>query len=572
MKMKELEGDRSKGGTGTGTGTGTGAGSYVDPNLPRWQCQMCRHPLSVSGAEAYAEKFASESYRSGLYASSIHGTASVLGASRMDHSFVVLPKQKNHAPGFPPRPRPSGIQNHGSIPTAGPHQPINHPLGHTDKSFPGHVANMGSDSQATRAMDESFVVLPSAAASMYRYESSPEGGGVHSPSSVGSSSSALHTNNASFNSCITVLNRVFDIVSSQTQVDQPLCLECMRIMSEKLDKELEDINTDIKAYEASLERLEEGSLDGLSESDFLREKAKVEDEEKKLEAAIQEVEKQNMDVSNQLQDLEIKSKRFEELEERFWHDFNNFRLELINHQEDRDAVLAKIEVTETQLEQLKQTNVLNDAFHIWHDGDFGTINNFRLGRLPKIPVEWDEINAAWGQACLLLHTMAAHCGCKLPYRIIPMGSYPRMTDSKNNIYELYGPVNLFWSTRYDKAMTFFLACLKEFENYANAKDRAANVPLDKCVKFPYRIENDKVENYTITQSFNKHENWTKALKYMLCDLKWALYWFISNFGFHSPGVGFTNSGTSSLHSKAATELKKQSLGSSRPRHDPGTKS
>ncbi|KAI7995458.1 Beclin-1-like protein [Camellia lanceoleosa] len=31
-----------------------------------------------------------------------------------------------------------------------------------------------------------------------------------------------------------------------------------------------------------------------------------------------------------------------------------------------------------------------------------------------------------------------------------------------------------------------------------------------------------VENYSITQSFNKQENWTKALKYTLCNLKWAL--------------------------------------------------
>jgi hypothetical protein len=56
------------------------------------------------------------------------------------------------------------------------------------------------------------------------------------------------------------------------------------------------------------------------------------------------------------------------------------------YQEERDAILAKLEVNQTQLEQLKHTYVLNDAFHIWHDGDFGTINNFRLGRLPKIPV------------------------------------------------------------------------------------------------------------------------------------------------------------------------------------------
>lgn len=33
----------------------------------------------------------------------------------------------------------------------------------------------------------------------------------------------------------------------------------------------------------------------------------------------------------------------------------------------------------------------------------------RLGRTPEVPVEWDEINAAWGQAVLLLHTMAQAC-------------------------------------------------------------------------------------------------------------------------------------------------------------------
>ncbi|KAG6555817.1 hypothetical protein Mapa_002457 [Marchantia paleacea] len=116
-----------------------------------------------------------------------------------------------------------------------------------------------------------------------------------------------------------------------------------------------------------------------------------------------------------------------------------------------------MEVTKSQLEILKRTNVLNDAFHIWRNGDFGTINNFRLGRLPSIPVKWDEINAAWGQACLLLYTMAQCCRLNFTYRILPMGSYPRIVDNKNT-YELFGPVNLFLSTQYDKAMTFFLAC------------------------------------------------------------------------------------------------------------------
>jgi len=52
-----------------------------------------------------------------------------------------------------------------------------------------------------------------------------------------------------------------------------------------------------------------------------------------------------------------------------------------------------------------QLSVPNDAFFIWHSGPFGTINGFRLGRLPVEPVEWSEINAALGQVALLLSTI-----------------------------------------------------------------------------------------------------------------------------------------------------------------------
>ncbi|XP_058100389.1 beclin-1-like protein isoform X2 [Magnolia sinica] len=435
----------------------------------------------------------------GMQASSVHGAGSVLGSTRMDHSFVVLPKQRSQPHGVPPRPRTGAAQPDAS--------------------------------QSGKTMEESFVVLPPAAASMYKPAS--EGGGTHLLTPGGSPSGPLQANNSGFHSSITVLKRAFDIATAQTQVDQPLCLECMRVLSDKLDKEVEDVNRDIKAYEACLQRLELESRDALSEADFLREKKKVEEEERRLEAAIEEAEKQCASVDTERMELELKSKRFKELEERYWHEFNNFQFQLTSHQEERDAILSKIEVLQAHLELLKRTNVLNDAFPIWHDGEFGTINNFRLGRLPKIPVEWDEVNAAWGQACLLLHTMAQYFRPKFPYRIkiLPMGSYPRIMDSNNNTYELFGPVNLFWSTRYDKAMTLFLACLKDFAEFANSRDQENNIPPEKCFKLPYKIENDRVENYTITQSFNRQENWTKALKYMLCDLKWALFWFVGNTNF-----------------------------------------
>lgn len=49
----------------------------------------------------------------------------------------------------------------------------------------------------------------------------------------------------------------------------------MRVLSDKLDKEVEDVNRDIGAYEACLKRLEGEARDVLSEPDFLKEKLKV---------------------------------------------------------------------------------------------------------------------------------------------------------------------------------------------------------------------------------------------------------------------------------------------------------
>ena len=59
-----------------------------------------------------------------------------------------------------------------------------------------------------------------------------------------------------------------------------------------------------------------------------------------------------------------------------------------------------------------------------HSGPFGTINNFRLGRLPNNPVEWAEINAAWGQAALLLYSLANKMNFTFKrYKIVPYGNH-----------------------------------------------------------------------------------------------------------------------------------------------------
>ena len=44
-------------------------------------------------------------------------------------------------------------------------------------------------------------------------------------------------------------------------------------------------------------------------------------------------------------------------------------------------------------------------------------------------------------------------------RLLPMGSHARIADSKGT-HQLYGPVNRFVCTGYDRAMVAFLACLR----------------------------------------------------------------------------------------------------------------
>ena len=114
-------------------------------------------------------------------------------------------------------------------------------------------------------------------------------------------------------------------------------------------------------------------------------------------------EKRTLDAT--LAELEAEAAELDNEEKEYWHAFNAFTMQREGFSQERDVVLASSERLARHDSDLRKTNVYNDGFYIWHDGLFGTINGFRLGRLPAQQVEWAEINAAWGQVCLLLHTM-----------------------------------------------------------------------------------------------------------------------------------------------------------------------
>ncbi|XP_077969310.1 beclin-1-like [Styela clava] len=91
-----------------------------------------------------------------------------------------------------------------------------------------------------------------------------------------------------------------------------------------------------------------------------------------------------------------------------------------------------------------------------------------------------------------------------------------------------GGFRLLWDTKFDQGMVAFLDCLQQFKEEVEQSK--------KGFKLPYKMEKGKIEDtggtgtsYWIKLQFNSEEQWTKALKFMLTNLKWGLAWVSSEF-------------------------------------------
>ncbi|XP_073182155.1 beclin-1 isoform X3 [Lepidochelys kempii] len=281
-----------------------------------------------------------------------------------------------------------------------------------------------------------------------------------------------------------VTGDLFDIMSGQTDVDHPLCEECTDTLLDQLDTQLNITENECQNYKRCLEILEQMN----------------EDDKEKLQMELKELALEEERLIQELEEVE----------------------------KNRKMVAENFEKVRTEAERLDQEEAQ-------HSGQFGTINNFRLGRLPSVPVEWNEINAAWGQTVLLLHALANKMGLKFQrYRLVPYGnhSYLESLTDKSKELPLYcsGGLRFFWDNKFDHAMVAFLDCVQQF------KEEVEKGETRFCLPYRMDVEKGKIEDtggsggsYSIKTQFNSEEQWTKALKFMLTNLKWGLAWVSSQF-------------------------------------------
>ncbi|CBZ50014.1 hypothetical protein NCLIV_004900 [Neospora caninum Liverpool] len=228
------------------------------------------------------------------------------------------------------------------------------------------------------------------------------------------------------------------------------------------------------------------------------------------------------------------------LQRRLWHLSSAHQGRVARQEEATAAMLRQREYVSEQLERLKQLNVMNDAFHIWTDGALPSINSCRIGRLssPASP-SWAEINSGWGHMCLLLDVLFRKVYVHpTHYRLLPRGPYSCLIRRKDDtVLPLQGGGKetglsrfFYKSRRFDEATVAFLECVQELHEalvhfarqpwppYASPGVQTPWEPPE----LPFAVESDRVGGLSIRLQMSQDERWTKAVKYLLIDLKWLL--------------------------------------------------
>jgi len=355
------------------------------------------------------------------------------------------------------------------------------------------------------------------------------------------------------------ITKLFEILSARSDIDHPICVECTDLLVEEMQKKLDTASRERDAYVSYLKSIQSSPLtddEVRAQEDAL---LKARQDEADALAELKRLEDEKSALDGELLALEQESRQLDAEEESFWRSRNDFATRLAAFQNERDSINSRFDHDSRLLEKLQRSNVYNDTFCISHDGTFATINGLRLGRLSSRPVDWPEINAAWGHALLLLVTVAD----KLAYRFEgyepqPMGSTSKIVrldpvspsssravaaaappqPPKRHVLELYSsgdmPLGLtFMHRKFDNAMTAFLELVRQLGAFVQRQTAGGENGADG-LSLPYRIEGDKIGDVSIKLGIAQDDGWTKACKLTLTCCKFLLA--------HASNVSSANTG------------------------------
>ncbi|XP_045715290.1 beclin-2 [Phyllostomus hastatus] len=323
----------------------------------------------------------------------------------------------------------------------------------------------------------------------------------------------------------------FDIISGEGDRDQPLCQDCTDNLLEHLDTQLMTSESDVQAYKRRLEGVDEDRREALQE-----ELKDAELEEARLARELEETEKNRERAAAALEAAEAETELLEQQERQYQRDYSRLLWQQLDLSDELQSVENQLRYAQAQLAWLEKTNAWRATFEIRDDGPLASINNFRLGCLPAVPVGWGEISAAWGQAALLLLALSRKAGLQFRrFRLVPCGTRSRLQHLSKDSVEL----PLFFHQgrggpsygEFDRAMLAFLDCMQQFKEEAErGEEPGVCMPCRMHARRGLIAEpGASGEGYSIRSESNTEERWSEALRLVLTNLKCSLDWVCSRY-------------------------------------------
>lgn len=130
------------------------------------------------------------------------------------------------------------------------------------------------------------------------------------------------------------------MMSGQSSIDHPLCVECTDTLLDQLDQQLKITDDELKDYKVFFNKLyDKPSLDGDALS---KELAELRREEEELIRKLEEIELERGKVAEKMESEKERSKLLEIEEKKYWMEYSEYQKELLEYEDEQQRLVAVI--------------------------------------------------------------------------------------------------------------------------------------------------------------------------------------------------------------------------------------
>jgi hypothetical protein len=167
---------------------------------------------------------------------------------------------------------------------------------------------------------------------------------------------------------VNYVSALFDIMSSSTPIDHPLCEECADQLVNQLDAQCKLVEREHADYTALIGRLSQQLSNESEVTRLERELQALEAEERELIGRLDDSETLEGELVKRREELSAEETAVVQQEQNCLLEYSNFKRQLIKLEEKQESLDNQLRNAKFHFNRLRTVNVLNATFHIWHSG------------------------------------------------------------------------------------------------------------------------------------------------------------------------------------------------------------